>query len=721
MNDFIELALRRFKLAESARKKQLEREISALKCQVAEHMWPDEARALRASQTVNGVPIPARPMISIPTLDQPIQLVLNQERQAHLGVSVHPLNEDATDDTAEVLEGLYRKIQRDSRATIARTWAYERAIKAGRGVYRVLTEYDPESNDTKDQRIVIKRLLWQGAAYFDPAAEEPDWSDGDWAFIVRDEPMARYKRLYPTSSVAGMDSQELVGLGNEQPGWVGGADEASRTVRIAEYWYHKADGKVWCAKINAAEVLEDNEWNGQYIPIIPVIGRELQPFDAERRWVGIIEPNIEAARLFNYAASGAVESAALEPKAPFDVDPEEIEGYEAFWLQANTRNFPYLPRKKFLHGQWNGAPIGRIQADASKMQINMALLAQAREFIHAGTGAYEASLGQQSANAKSGRSILALQQQHEQGNSNYLDNLAEISMTYEAKVVLDLIPRIYDRPGRLLQILDAEDNPKQIMFNQPFLPGPGGQPQPAAVTPEQIADPNHPAKHYDLKKGRYGVSVSVGKTYRTRLEQGADEMGQLFQAAPQLFAILGDLYLKFRDFPGHQEAAERIKKMLPPQLQEPDQQQNAQAQMAQMQSVVQQQGQLLQAAQQYIEKEQAKHQADLQKAQLDHDAKIQIEQMSNATALAIAKINAAVKGLVVQQEAENEAMALAQTQVHETLESERVREFQAEQAAQQHQRALEQGEQSGQQQAALAQQQADQQAETQADQQETEE
>jgi hypothetical protein len=136
----------------------------------------------RKPQIVNGVPLPARPMLSFPTLDQPVQLVLNQERAAKLGIRVHPLSEDADDDTAEALQGLYRRIEVDSRANVARSWAFDRAVKAGRGVYRILTEYaDEEGGHPSDQRIVIKRILHQGSVYLDPFAQEADWSDGEWA------------------------------------------------------------------------------------------------------------------------------------------------------------------------------------------------------------------------------------------------------------------------------------------------------------------------------------------------------------------------------------------------------------------------------------------------------------------------------------------------------------------------------------------------------------
>jgi hypothetical protein len=360
MSDRVEQALKRFKLAADAEASQRTREKDDLQFQIPERQWPDDVQAARKAQMVAGVPIPARPMLSIPTLDQPLQLVLNQERAARLGVQVHALSEDADDDTAEILQGLYRRIEVDSRANLARSWAFERAVKCGRGAYRVLTEYDPYGGHPSDQKIVIKRILRQEAAFFDPFAQEPDWSDGEFAFVIEDMPLSKYQRLYPKSTVADYDTSEFDALGLECPGWVGGTDEDSRTVRVAEYFYiDYADEELtwtdasgaeqsrtnpkrnvkWC-KLNAVEELESEDLQGEYIPLIPVIGRELIPFDGERRWVGMISPQKDAVRLFNYAASGAVETAALEPKAPFDLDPEEIEGYEEWWKQANVAQLP---------------------------------------------------------------------------------------------------------------------------------------------------------------------------------------------------------------------------------------------------------------------------------------------------------------------------------------------------------------------------------------------
>ena len=757
----MEQALDRFNLGVNADTDQRLREEAALRFQVPEMAWPTEVKEQRKPQLVGGIAIPQRPMLSIPTLDQPIQMTLNAEKAAHLGIKIHPISEAADDETAEVIQGLYRRIEVESRAGLARSWAFERAVKAGRGFYRVLTEADPDGGSPFDQKISIKRILQQGSVVLDPFAQEADWSDGQWAFLIQDMPWDTYTQRFPKSKMAAFSEDELAVVGVETPHWVSGdPGSAGRAVRVAEYYRIEyatrtrvllddggdafddeipegrtalaGDGAqsveekvptLWWSVMNAIEELEPAQTqNGRYIPIIPVLGRELIPFEQERRWVGLIEPNKDAVRLLNYSASSAVELAALESKAPYTMVEGQEEGHEQEWQLANVRNFPYL---RYRNVSLNGTPAPppqRTQVDTSRLGPSMVLLQQAREFIHQGTGAYESALGEQSSSARSGKAVMALQQQYDQGSSHFLDSLAEVSLTYEAKVILDLIPHIYDRPGRVARILDIEDESRTILLNTPFqaglnggrpravpagpgpqmpmggsrgapsgfpagigpgmaaagappqmpggpMPGgpmPGGQ-MPGGQMPGGPGGPMPPAApppkvlHYDLRKGRYGVVVTIGRSYKSRTQEGADEMGQLFQANPSLFPILGDLYLKFRDFPGHNEAAARIKKLLPPPLQEDDTQQ----QVSQLQGQLQDQGQMLEQLTKALDEktrevdtEAVKQQAITAREQADAQVRVELERMKNETDLAIAamKIKAAESKTVFEAE-RDEALA----------------------------------------------------------------
>ena len=91
----------------------------------------------------------------------------------------------------------------------------------------------------------------------------------------------------------------------------------------------------------------------------------------------------------------------------------------------------------------------------------------AKDDLHGTTNMPPVSLGQLDPHERSGVAIRALQGQAEVGSSGYLDNLASVSMLYEGKVLKDLIPRIYDRPGRVVPALGPDDKRRSLMVEHP--------------------------------------------------------------------------------------------------------------------------------------------------------------------------------------------------------------------------------------------------------------
>lgn len=722
-SDLLKTAKERFKRASEAWQKQREREKEDLRFQVPEEQWADQAR--RARESADG--IPARPILSVSLLDQPIQLLLNQERTARLGVQIAPLSPDAEPEVARVLEGIYRRIERDSQAGLARSWAFERAVKAGRGAYLVNTRYaDEEGGDDFDQIVTIERILHQENVYFDPAATKADFSDGEYAFVTAWMPLADFKREFPESEIAKGDASAEGPLTwadevQEQPDWVRGDGETA-AVLVAWYFYKvhtpekvtATDGsgrtrtkdviRVHWTKFTGDEVLEEGKTNGRLIPLVPAIGRELQPYDEERRWVGIIGPAKDAQRIHNYSISSAVELAALEPRAPWVGAEGQFEGHETEWAQANIRNKPYLEYKPTTIGDQIVPPPQRTQIDASRLGPSMALVEQSKNFIQAATAVYDPSLGRVSPREKSGRAIMALQQQAESGNSHYLQNEAEISLNCEARIILDLIPAIYDRPGRIARVLDEEGESDTILLNQPFYadpqtkfpqplepgqqppvppgppPGPPGAPLPGGNgqlpprAPQGAAGAPQPSppkvRHYDLRKGVYSVSVSVGKQKQTAMQEGQEAIGALLEAQPALLPILGPVFFKYSDFPGKNEIAELLKKMRPPQLAGGDGEgpspEQAAAQVQQLQQQLQLMGAQLQGAVKAIETEQAKQQATLEKSRMDNEAKVRIAESENQTAVLIQQMRNSIEEFKALLGAKAKAAEGERDRAHET-------------------------------------------------------
>lgn len=684
--DVVKEAIERYELEDVAMSPQRQREQDDLEFQIPEKQWPDAIRQQRGEQVINGVRIPAQPMLSIPTLDQPIQLILNQERSAHLAVTVHALSEDADDDTAEAINDIYRGIQRDSHAGVVRSWAFQRAVLCGRGAYRIVSEPDP-SGRKGDLRLSLKRLLYQESAKWDVYAQEPDFSDADWAFVSTWLPFSTLKRRYPDSKLKNYDDGAFAELCKNIPQWVrdNGKGKACLVVEYFRKVYGDSgeddDYVIRWSKLTCMDELDSADMDQKNIPLVPTIGRELIPFDDERYWVGMVGPNKDAVRLTNYAASNAVSIAALEPKAPWMIAEGQDENHEQEFQLSNVRNFPALHYRPTALGGNLVPPPARTQVDISRLGPSMQLLQMGQQLTHTGTGAFEAALGQATPNAKTKGGTLALQQQHDQGNSNWLDNQVEITLAREAEIILNWIPYIYDRPGRIIRGLDVENKSKPIMVNAPFTmqngkpvaappqagamgaPPTGMPPQPGSVLGLQQPAPKPKVKHYDLSKGKYGVTASAGKSYKSRVEEGSDRLGQLLQAEPALVPILGPNWMHFQEFPGHQEAERILRKMRDhqmPWLADEDEQPDAASQLAAAKAQMAQMQQQLQGAARAIETEQAKQKATIAKAQMDAATSVALQKMKDATAITVAQINALVKGVQLDSEAANEAAALGE-------------------------------------------------------------
>jgi hypothetical protein len=73
---------------------------------------------------------------------------------------------------------------------------------------------------------------------------------------------------------------------------------------------------------------------------------------------------------------------------------------------------------------------------------------------------------------------------------------------------------------------------------------------------------------YNLGVGKYDVTISTGASYQTKRQEAVETQLELLKIDPQLMPIIGDILVGNMDIPGAEEIAERLKKMLPPALQE---------------------------------------------------------------------------------------------------------------------------------------------------------
>ncbi len=619
----------------------------------AGNQWPDAIRTQReggASLTPQAAQ-PARPCLTIDRISQPVRQASNAVKQANISIDVKPNGEHANDETAEVFTGYLRRMQNQARGDAPIEWAADSAIESGLGWLRMRSVYcSPDATQdisAFDQEMVLERITNSLSIYCDPSSEKPTKSDAQWMIQTEDLSLDEFKRRWPKAQVVGVE--DVVGDTSTWKDWV-----QDDMIRIADYWriVYEAqhlcllnDGrvvplkqapdktaivqtrvvevpKVECYKINALEVLEPKgEWLGRRIPLFPIIGEELN-VDGRKVYRGIIQSAMDAQRMVNYLYSGAVETAALAPKAPWIIAEGQDEGHPE-WQHANTYNYQALYYKPVtLAGELAPPPKRNIEEPPIMAQVELLHLSE--EAIKATTAFFDASLGNHSSNVKSGRQTIALQKQQEQATSNFLDNVVRTMIEIGNEAVY-IIPKI-TRKGQLLHILGLDDKPEQVIAGQQFMQQ-NGQAQP--IQPEQAQGlEKGVAKFFDLTAGRYGVTVDVGKSATTMREEGLGALGELIpHLPPEMAAVITPEFVAEMSFPGAQRMAEILRKALPPQLQ----QQEEGGPNPQLMAAQQQIQQLTQQIQSKVAEKQAEAQAkgqiDMQKQQLEGQQKLQQMQL----------------------------------------------------------------------------------------------
>ncbi len=656
-------AIARFKFVAETEADQRKRELAALRFQSGDH-WPEDAKISRAglpANSANGAPaVPARPMLVMRTIDQPIAIIVNQERQADLGITIIPKDGDAKKETAEVLQGLCRAIEVDSDADSVYSWGFQRQAACGRGYWRVDKALE-KGVTNKDQVLRIRRILNGASVYLDPFGEFQDqggmYSDpaGEYGFITEDIPEAAYKRRFGKSKlVNASDSELLDGLGDSKKYWVI-ENEAGKTYRIAEYFeaVYGADGErniVW-NMMNGVEFLDGGdsgqEWDGHYIPIVADLGNEYN-VGGQRIWEGIVQPVMSPCLMLDVMCSSAVEKIGLSTAAPWIGVAGQFQGYDAWWDQANVRNF-----SKLEYNAVTAATGGQLLPPPTRNNDNPQIQAYAEmiglmtNFIRSTTGVPDAALGHVNPNDRSGKAIEELKRASEQGTSNYLDNHAR-SIRHTGIILLDLIPAIYDRPGRVERILGQDGEPQSVILNQPFTRNADGMPQPQGLMGKMagaIGMGGQVEKHV-LNEGQYSVIVRVGKSKDTLRQETFAGMSALAQAAPDMVPRFADLWVKSMDIPMADEIADRIK---PPGVDGPEAlPPEAQAQMQQMQAVIQELQQAADDNKTKIMIAQGGDQVKAQIAQQSDQVKLQVAGIQAQSSITVAEIGAAVADMAQQ-------------------------------------------------------------------------
>lgn len=554
-----------------------------------------------------------RPILTENRLPVFIAQVVNDGRQSKPSIVITALD-DGKKATAEMLQGRIRAIEYDSDADIAYDTARECQCMSGRGFFRATTDYEPK---TTRQKIKIQAIENQFSVLFGPH-KEYDCSDAEWCFVVDKCSPEIFEQRFGKDTLYSQNGFYVDGQ-NPQPDWIG-VGKLAQEIQYAEYWLkvwqnhtvcHLNDGtdvdledvpegaiitekrierrpRIMQYILNGIEILDETEWIGSSIPIVPLWGKQFL-VDGKRRTFSLIRFAKDPQRLLNIYVSNIAEQIAQMPKSPWLIPVGGITNQEYVWDNLHTDPRVYAHFNQYDLG--NGKQLDKPSRIVNEPPIQALVMGynQAVDAIKASMGLFDASIGSRS-NETSGIAINNRKKEADNANFHFHDNEARSRKTL-GKIILELIQAI-ETEEQSVSVRGEDGKTKNIRIN----------------TAVPYVDPDSGETiHHQLSVGTYGAAVSTGPNFLSQRDEAFDAYSKIAQADKNFMGVAGDILFANLNAPGSEEIAKRYHDaVIPPQLRKTGGQQSlppeAQQKIQQMTEQAQQSGQLITALTDHVNK-----------------------------------------------------------------------------------------------------------------------
>jgi len=482
--------------------------------------------------------------------------------------SVQPIGGGATEETSNVIDGLFRNIYAISSFEDISTKAGKRMISVGMSGWRVVSKYADPTSFYQDLMIIpvnnFHRRVW-----FDANAEMQTKEDANHVFHLSNLPhhkatkMAKrevesitdnrtsssyqykpedtiivgeilYKKrrkkmiyMLDDGDFSVVDDDGLIERGLT-PDSEGVLD--SRETEEVKVFSRKFDGVDWIG--------EEKPTVFSMLPIIPEFANFDISEDGKTTYCGLIRPIMDHQRVFNYAESRKVEESVLSPRRKIFVDDRVAEGY--------TDEFGNINRDPRAIQLFNGKG-----ADKAKVPFfetmgpapNPAVSEVADNMIRN----IQLSLGLPN-------ELENIQSTHKDSDFRFENRASmgqvgtfeyyrshKVALEHTAKVILGAIPNVYDTE-RKLRIIDEGNQSSEVDINK--------------------VDQSTGERINDLLTGKYDVVVNMGKDFESRQADANTAILELGNVNPEVVMRNTDIIASNIKAPGMRTVADRERDFL---------------------------------------------------------------------------------------------------------------------------------------------------------------
>lgn len=529
----------------------------------------------------------SRPCMQFNKVTPIIRSILGEQRENSPALTVRGMGKDIKQEYVDLRDGLMRQIHYESDADIVYQIASKHALECGWGAVRVCTRY--ENEDSFNQCIYLEPIVDFQTAFWDPVAQLPDKSDGDYCGVYTTFSKKHFERIYPdvknpqsvdpsgdsyyfrwstvetitmceryykdyfTKNIVELsdgnvvdkkDAEEI--MQKQEKFLMDNPDAEMMGFQPLEIVNEREtqDYKIKYVKFIKNKILEKKDWPCRILPIVYFEGDSVV-IDGERIPIPYIQDAIDNQKMINYLGSELAYAVLRSRKETVIGTAKNFEGYEHVWRNpdqvqgAMKYNFDKDAGKpEFIKPPvFSGELIELYQNSSMDLQQNL--------------GWFEEAKGNET-NAVSGKAINMRQIASKKPVNVYQDNITR-GIKQCGKIILDLIPHIYDS-NRTVMVRGQDNNMKSVEINKPhgFKMGESGDIEPHVMN--------------DMSFGKYDIEVRVDGSYDAQMAGAMDMLIRLAQINPAISNLIPDLMAEVSGLENTQKLVNRLKTLLPPQI-----------------------------------------------------------------------------------------------------------------------------------------------------------
>lgn len=484
-----------------------------------------------------------RPRFEVNKILDSLMRIFNEYRNNRVTVDFRAKDDAASDETADVLNGLYRADEQESNADEAYDNAFDEGTAGGFGAWRLRAKYEDESDEDDERQRICMEPIYDAdtSVFFDADAKRQDKSDATRCWVIYTMSHQAYKETYGyevdpasfnkvenlsrfdwyTPSVVYITEYyevsikkrkvhffRLAALPDEAPIKVSGEDlDEDKLAELQAKGYIESRQKTIDKRVihkyimDGRQILEDcGVIAGEYIPIIPFYGKRMF-IDNKERMFGHTRPMKDAQRIYNMEISSLAEQASQFGESIPIMTPEQVAGWETSWADKNIKKPAYLLLNPLTDAQGQimpAAPIGYTQPPVIPPALQGLIQLAGQDLLELGGNQQQ---GDEIVSNISAKAVELVQSRLDMKTFIYMDNFKK-AMRQSGVVWRSMSRALYDEEGRKMKTVNRDGTEDQVTLKEPATDADGQ----SIVT-------------NDLTSGRYDVVVDVGPSFVTKRDK----------------------------------------------------------------------------------------------------------------------------------------------------------------------------------------------------------